>query len=257
MKNRLKEKMLKGEKVLGTFGEIGNEIAMECLGYGGLDFAIIDTEHGPFGTETALNLIRAAKYTDITPLVRVKDGNRNSVLKMLDAGAMGLVIPNIHTVREVAEIVSYGKYYPVGERGVAPTAGTHFWTEDYAARGLAHYFAVSNRETLLLPQCETRGCLESIEEIVNMDGVDGIFIGPFDLSTALGKPGQLNDPEVRKAIEHVLQTCQEAEKFAFIYSGTEKDAETRFEMGFDAVAYGMDTTVLINTWKEIVARVKS
>ena len=89
MKNAIKEKMRSGEKVLGTFFELGGNTAVECLGLAGLDFFIIDTEHGPFDVESAMNFIRAGELRGISPLVRVKDTTRPSILKMLDIGAMG------------------------------------------------------------------------------------------------------------------------------------------------------------------------
>ena len=257
MKNKIKEKMLKGEKTLGTFHEIGSAVAVECLGYSGLDYVIIDTEHGPFDVETVQNYARAAKVSGITPLVRVKDGQRNSILKMLDVGAMGLIIPNVQSVEEVKNIIKYGKYFPIGERGIAPTSGSSYWYTDYASQGLDHYFEVSNNETLLLPQCETRGCLDNIEEIVALEGVDGIFVGPYDLSTALGKPGQFGDEEVKGAIQKVLDACKKAGKFSFIYAGTESDIKKNYQMGYDSVTYNMDAIVLTEAYKKIRVNAES
>jgi len=159
MKNELKAKMLAGEKALGTFFELGSATAVECLGLAGMDYIIIDTEHGPFDPDRALEFVRTAKLYNTTPLVRVQEISRAAILKMLDIGAMGLVIPNVNTVEEAEKIVEYGKYMPLGKRGVANTAGSGFWYEDYARHGLPAYFETSNRESLLLPQCETLGCL--------------------------------------------------------------------------------------------------
>lgn len=256
MHNKLKEKLDNGQKVLGTFHEIGSASAVEALGYGGYDYLIIDAEHGPFDVESVQQYVRAANGADITPLVRVKDGERNSILKMLDVGAQGLIIPNVHTVEEVKKVVSYGKYFPMGNRGVAPTSGSAFWTADYATQGLDHYFEVSNRETLIIPQCETRGALENIEEIVAIEGVDGIFVGPYDLSTALGKPGQFSDPEVSGGIQRVLDACKAAGKYSFIYAGNFDAIIKNFEMGYDSITYGMDVITLIEAVKQTVKDVK-
>ncbi len=99
------------------FFEIGSSIAVESLGIAGLDFLIIDTEHGPFDVESTMEYIRAAELKDLTPFVRVKDRTRSSILKMLDIGAKGLIIPFIKTVEDAEKIVEYGKYFPVGKRG--------------------------------------------------------------------------------------------------------------------------------------------
>ena len=210
MKNLLKEKLLAGQKGIGTFFEIGGSNAVECLGASGLDFFIIDSEHGPFEPESAADLVRAACLRDITPFVRVKDCSRAAVLKMLDIGVQGLVVPCVESVQEVRDLVSYAKYYPVGNRGVMWGRDAIWGEADYASKGLAQYFETCNSKTLLIPQCETAGCLAGIEEITHIDGVDGIFIGPFDLSVALNKPGEFGTQEFKDAIDRILKACKDA-----------------------------------------------
>ena len=249
MKNALREKILRGERTLGTFFELGSATAAECLGLAGLDYMIIDTEHGPFAPERALDFVRAAKLYNITPLARVQEISRSAILKLLDVGAMGLVVPCVNSVEEAEKIVEYGKYMPLGKRGVANTAGSGFWYEDYARQGMPHYFEVSNRETMLLPQCETMGCLENIEKIVAIDGVDGIYVGPFDLSCAMGIPGEFSRPEFKDALRHVQAVCRAAKKPSFIYAANEDSVKSGFEMGYDSVTYGMDATMLVNAFK--------
>ena len=194
---------------------------------------------------------RAAKLYGLTPFARVQEISRAAILKLLDVGVMGLVIPDVRTVAEVEKIVEYGKYLPLGKRGVANTAGSGFWFEDYAQHGLEHYFEVSNRETMLLPQCETVECLEHLEEIVRVPGIDGIYVGPFDLSTALGKPAQFDDPEIKDAIAHIQGVCRAAGKFSFIYAADEATARADFDLGYDSVTMGMDATVLTNAFKGV------
>lgn len=253
--NKFREKTMNGERTLGTFHELGSEAAIELLAYAGMDYVLIDTEHGPFDVETTSRYIRAAKLAGTTPLVRVKDGERNSVLKMLDVGAMGIVIPNVQSVEEVKKVVEYGKYVPLGNRGVAPASGTHYWTQDYATQGLPHYFEHVNREQLIIPQCETVGALEHIEEIVATDGVDGIFVGPYDLSTAMGKAGQFDDQEVIDAIQKVVDVCKAAGKFSIIYGTSVENAKQRFEQGYDSVTLTMDALHFSNAIKQIVEEV--
>lgn len=253
MKNILKEKISRGGKALGTFFELGGATAVECLGLSGLDFMIIDTEHGPFDVESAMDFVRAAERRDITPLVRVKDSTRPSILKMLDIGAHGLIIPCVHTVEEARKLVEFGKYYPLGMRGFAHSRSSGFGFEDFA-QDVDSYFETCNSKTMILPQCETKGCLDKIEEIAALEGVDGIFIGPYDLSIALGKPARFDDEEITAAITRILKACKSAGKFAFIYTAEEEAARGYFDDGFDAVAYGMDAIVYINAFKQLVDR---
>ena len=199
MKNILKEKLAGGGKALGSFFEIGGETAVEGLGYTGLDYIIIDTEHGPFDVESSINLIRAAELKGLTSFVRVKDISRPAILKNLDIGAMGLVVPCVETVDEAKKLVEWAKYYPLGKRGFFYARKAGYGYEEFS-KNIQGYFDTCNRETLLLPQCETKGCLDNIEEIAALDGVDGIFIGPYDLSVGLGIPAQFDKPIFKEEI---------------------------------------------------------
>ncbi|MDD4844367.1 MAG: aldolase/citrate lyase family protein [Anaerotignum sp.] len=256
MSKDIRQKLQDGEKVVGTFFEIGGSTAVECLGLSGLDFFIIDTEHGPFDVESSANFIRAAELRKIAPFVRIRDATRPSVLKMLDIGAKALIVPCINSVEEVQKLVEYGKYYPVGMRGFAPTRAGGFGFEEFAA-DINHYFEFCNKTTMIIPQCETLGCLEHIEEITAIEGVDGIFIGPYDLSCSFGKPGQFNDPEIVHAFDRVVKACKAAGKFVLIYAGSEEVAKKYLEDGFDGVAYNMDAIVYINAYKNIIKNIKS
>ena len=129
---------------------------------------------------------------------------------------------------------------------MANTAGSGFWYEEYAQQGLAHYFEVSNRETMLLPQCETVECLNDLENILAVPGIDGVYVGPFDLSTALGKPGMFDDPEVKDAIAHIQKVCAAMGKLSFIFAANETAAKQDFLLGYGSVTLGMDATILTN-----------
>jgi 4-hydroxy-2-oxoheptanedioate aldolase len=251
MKNVLKAKLESGKNVVGTFFEIGGTAAIECLGLTGLDFMVIDTEHGPFDVESAMEYIRVAELHGITPLVRTKNHQRASILKMLDVGAKGLIIPNIHTIEEVKEIVEYGKYAPVGNRGffMGRTAGYGY---NIIAKDVPGYFNTCNRETMLIPQCETVGCLENIETIAAMAGVDGIFVGPFDLSISMGIPAQFDHPDFKAALKRIVNACKAAGVPAFIFAGNADGAKVHFANGFEGVAINTDASVYIQAYKSIL-----
>lgn len=255
MKNLFRQKMKNGEKTLGTFHELGSQVAVELLAYAGMDYVIIDEEHGPFDPQSTSQYIRAAKLAGTTPFVRIKDFERNSILRSLDVGAMGLIIPNVKSVNDVKKIIEFGKYYPLGDRGVAPTSGSQYWTQEYARNGLDYYFETCNREQLIIPQCETKEALESIETIVNLPGVDGIFVGPYDLSTSMGKPGQFQDKEVIEAIKHILNSTKKAEKFAIIYGIDAEDAIKRFQEGYDSVTVAMDAIIFSQAVENLVKKI--
>lgn len=255
MKNILKEKFDGGGKALGTFFEIGGETAVEGLGYTGLDYIIIDTEHGPFEVESSMNLIRTAELKGLTPLVRIKDISRPEVLKNLDIGAMGLIVPCVETVEEAGKLVEWAKYYPLGKRGFFYARKAGYGYEEFS-KNVQGYFDVCNSETLLIPQCETKGCLDNIEEITALDGVDGIFIGPYDLSVGLGIPAQFHKPEFKEAIARVLKACKDNNKLSFIFTGDPALANQYFEQGFDSVTVGTDIAFYIAGIKAMVEGIK-
>ena len=251
MRNDLFDKLKAGQKPVGSFLSLGNATTAECLALAGVDYLIIDSEHGPFGVESALEIMRAAELGGSTALVRVQDGSRASILKMLDIGARALVIPNIHTVGEVKRLVEYGKFFPQGQRGLFMARSCGYGQADYA-RKFTDYMNLANERTLLLPQCETRGCLDNIEEIAAVEGVSGIFVGPFDLSVGLGKPTRFDDPEFQEALRRILAACKAAGKFSFIFSPDVETARKYFEQGFDSVVVSVDGLMLIEAYKGVM-----
>ena len=247
MDNLLKDMLEQNKKTVGTFFSMGSSEAVEALGIAGMDYVILDKEHGPYGVETVQQYIRAAERRNITPLVRVKDLTRPSILKVLDVGARGIIIPMIRSKREVEKVIEFAKYYPQGRRGVAFTRSSSYGS----VKSLEDYFEEANKKTLVLPQCETRECVENIDDILDMDGVDGIFIGPYDLSQAFGKPGRISDPEIQDTIDKVLVACKRHKKHSFIYAPDKETASGYFRRGFDSVAIGMDILLYIETFKDI------
>lgn len=257
MKNRFLDKFRSGEPSVGTFFEMGGPAVGEMIALTELDYFVIDGEHGPYDVLQAADIIRAAEGAGTAaPFVRVKDSQRNSILRMLDVGAKGLIIPQVQSVDEVRRIVEYGKYYPVGSRGFAPTRNSLYGCSDDAKGSVQEYFDRCNTSQLLIPQCETMGCLEAIEEIAAVDGVDGIFVGPYDLSVAMGAPAQFDRPEFAAALKRVLEAVQRAGKFCIIYADTEDAAVKRFDEGFDSVALSMDCILYRRAINGAVAAIK-
>ena len=198
--------------------------------------------------------IAAAQGAGLTALARANEISRTAVLRLLDVGAQGVVVPCVETVEEVRELVRYAKFAPLGNRGFCPTRDGG-WGHAAHAVSISGYMETSNRETLLLPQCETVGCLEHIEEITAMDGVDGIFVGPFDLSIALGHPGEFNAPVVHDAILRVQAACKRSGKLSIIFTGSAAASRQRFAEGFDSVTMGMDSLFYVEMYKNLVADV--
>ena len=251
--NRIQEKFLNKELSVGTFTQLASPVAVECLGRTGLDYVLIDTEHTAVGIEFLTAAITAADAAGIVPLVRINGIARDKVLQPLDYGAQGLIIPAVETVEEVRTLVRYAKFAPLGSRGYAPTRDGRWGTDGISRQGPEAYMDNSNRQTLLLPQCETLGCLEHIEEIAAMDGVDGIFVGPMDISIALGCPLQVDAAPVRSAMRSVLEACRRSGKLAMIYSNDAASAHRMAELGFDSVTVGADIFLLLGAYEKLAA----
>ena len=243
MCNTLKEKLSLGKRPLGTFVGTGSPAVVECLGCAGLDFVILDNEHSPIEAETTAALVRAAELRNITPLARIREISRPAILKLLDVGVQGLIIPDVRSADDIRRIVSYAKYAPVGQRGFCPSRKDGWGTDPQC--GVLDTMAHFNAETLVIPQCETAEALADIETIAAMDSVDGIFIGPFDLSISMGMPGDFENPEFLAALERILAACRAAGKPCLIFAGDGTGAAARFAQGYDGVAMGLDATLLI------------
>ena len=254
--NRIREKFLNHELSVGTFTQLTSTVAVEALGRTGLDYVLIDTEHSAVGIEFLSSAITAADAAGIVPLVRINVIARSKVLQPLDYGAQGLIVPAVETVEQVRRLVEYAKFPPVGNRGFCPTRDGGYGYDEVSMQGTDVYFAHANQETLLIPQCETVGCLEHIEEITAMDGVDGIFVGPFDLSIALGRPMAFDCDEMRAALDRILNACHKNNKMAFIFCGDAQAAKARAAQGFDSVTAGLDIMALVDSYRAMVQDIR-
>ena len=255
MKNVAQDKLKAGKNVVGTFFESGSAANIEILGLSKLDYLIIDMEHSPYSIDQVTDFVRAAELREIAPFVRIKNTLRSTVLNVLDIGARGLIIPAIKTVEEVKSVIEYAKYYPMGQRGAYFPRAYDFGMRDQPQDVLNHFKNV-NDNTLIIPQCETKESLECIEDIVALEGVDGIFIGPYDLSIALGKPAAFTDEVVINAFDKVLSACKKYNKHCFIYAPNATAANNYFSKGYRGVCVSADTIELGNSYTRILSEIK-
>ncbi len=257
MLNKLRRTINEKGNALGTFLGVSTPSIVEILGYTGMDFIVIDTEHGPYDTMPVSDLIRASDNRGMSPIVRVAEVTHKEIQRAVDNGAEGIIIPCLKRTDEFRKAVELCKYPPLGSRGFIKSRGCGFGNEEWAQGTLEEFMYNSNEKVLLLPQCETRDALENIEEIVNIEGIDGIFIGPFDLSISMGIPGQFDIPEFRQAINRVLIACKEAGKLCMIFTNSIEDAKKYMNQGFDAVANSIDTIMFMNAYKEMVENIRN
>jgi len=256
MKNRLKEKIRGGEVVVGSFLFTPSPTVMEIFGYSGFDFAIIDTEHAPLGPLDAVdleNVIRAAEVSGITPLVRLPERSRIMTQKALDAGALGIVVPQMQNREDVEQAVMDAKYPPKGHRGSCYlTRPTHF-----TAAFTPSYWEEANENTMVVPLIETKEAVDQLEEILSVKGVDFLFFGSRDYSMSLGYP-TTDNPETRRAIQHVNEVCAEkgVPLARFLYPPYEKSVKQAMDEGFRILVVGGDVTLLYEACRDVVNSVR-
>lgn len=253
----MKETIQKKGYAIGTFFGMGNVPMMECISYTGLDFVVIDTEHGPYDTETVHNLISAAEKGGVIPIVRVGDVTHKEIQRAADGGARGIIIPCLKEREQFEEAVRLAKFAPLGDRGFIKGRGTGFGNEPWAMGNLSEYMKNSNDRLLLLPQCETREALEKIEEIVKIEGIDGIFIGPFDLSIALGIPGEFENPIFKESVRRIKEACHNEGKLCMTFTMDPAEAKVSVKNGMDAVAVSIDSAVIKDAYTTLIAEVRS
>lgn len=252
MQNQLNDKIRSGQTTLGTFIELGHMNGIEALEGTGLDFVILDGEHSAMDTETVTDLVRACESAGLTSLVRVAEVSHREIQRILDGGAEGLVVPGLKTVAEVRALVDFAKFRPVGNRSFCPARVSRWGARDWADGPLEAYMAHCNRNVLVLPQCETAELLDSIEEVAAMDGVDGVFIGPYDLSISMGIPGQFDHPEFQAAVRRITDSVHGAGKILMYFTGDPAMAGQLADLHINGIALGMDTAVLHQGYRQLV-----
>ena len=254
--NKLRDLYAARKPAIGTFFSSGNASMMECLGYTGMDFAIIDTEHGPFDTETMMDLIRAAESVGLAPVVRIADVSHKEIQRAADCGAQGIIVPCLRSFEDFEKAVDLAKYAPLGHRGFIKGRGAGFGFAPWTEGPLESYYERSNDKLMVIPQCETAEALEQIERIAAIEGLDGIFIGPFDLTTAMGIPGRFDSPEYLAAKTRIRLACEAAGIPCYILSMTTGEAAVLLNEGFAGVAHDLDFDVFTKAYKGIVEEIR-
>ena len=199
--NAAKLAIAEGKVALGIGVQTNSPDMVEMAAAANFDFVYLDLEHGSFGFDSAVHLIRAAEASGITPLVRVPDHTPSFIMRVLDAGAMGVIVPNVKSAAEAQSVVSAAKYTwnsNGGSRGACPgTRATWHQVRDWADFSIA-----SNKETSVWLLLESPESLQAVDDIVKVPGIDAIMLGPFDLAHAMGLPGQTTH-------EVVIDACRE------------------------------------------------
>lgn len=247
-----KERLRRPEAQIGLWLGLADPYTAELCATAGFDWLLIDGEHGPNDLRSTLSSLQAIAAYDSQPVVRVPHGDTALIKQVLEIGATTLLVPMVDTAQQARELVRAMRYPPEGVRGVGSgLARSSRWGGD------RNYLQTANERVCLLVQVETRAGLEAVAEIAAVDGVDGIFVGPADLSASLGYLGQPGHPTVREAIEAAFRAIEAAGKAAGILAVDEALARHYIGLGARFVAVGVDATLLAQATRALAARFKS
>jgi 2-keto-3-deoxy-L-rhamnonate aldolase RhmA len=249
----LKAKLKRGETVWGTFVyEFGSAAVPRIMQAAGWDYILIDTEHAGFGIETVSSLLTVSSTIGLPALVRVPETQRSFLSRPLDAGALGLMIPRVESRAQAEAIVRYTKYPPAGDRG-AILGNAH---TDYRMVEGKTFMRQANAETLLIMQIETQAGLDQMDEILSVPGLDVALIGPFDLSTSLGIPGEVNHPRMVAAIDRFVKSCARHKVVPGNFVTTVADGQVWLRRGMRFLIYSVDFCILMERSRQVLAELR-
>ncbi|NHB57337.1 4-hydroxy-2-oxoheptanedioate aldolase [Acinetobacter sp. 194] len=249
--NHFKRK-LKTEQQIGLWVGLADAYGTEIAANAGYDWLLIDGEHAPSDLRTTLSQLQSIAAYPSQAVVRPPIGSVQLIKQLLDIGAQTLLIPMVETVEQAELMVKAVRYPPEGIRGVgAALARATRWNS------IEDYYQTAHEDICLLIQIESVTGLNNLDDILNVEGIDGIFIGAVDLSATMGYQGNPNHPEVQKAVIDAIQRIRQSGKAAGILSTQHEATQKYLDIGTEFVAVGVDTSVLINSLKELLAKYKT
>ena len=251
--NPVKQTLAQGGTAVGTMAfEFCTPGLARLAANAGADFIIYDMEHTGWSIETVRDLIASGDGAPIVPFVRVPATQYHFIARVLDVGAMGIMVPMVGDAAQAEMIVQSAKYPPLGQRGAA----FHMAHDGYAGGDVLEKMRSANDEVVLIAQIENRSGLENVERIAAVDGIDILWIGQFDLSNFLGIPGQFTHPTFFDAIKRVTEACQRYGKTAAFMVPSVEEGLERMRQGFRCVAYWGDLWIYQQGLKQGVAALK-
>jgi 2-dehydro-3-deoxyglucarate aldolase len=249
MQQDFRTRLRRGDTLLGTMVTLASPSAAEVLAGIGFDWFFIDGEHGALETRDLLAILQAVSHR-VACIVRVPAADEVAIKKMLDLGAHGIIVPQVNTAEQAANVVRWARYAPEGARGVG-LARAHGYGQRFK-----EYLESANREIAVIVQAEHATAVENIESIVRVPGVDAVLLGPYDLSASLGRMGRVDDPAVVAAIRRVTDACRAADMPLGYFGVTAAAVKPYFAQGYTLIVAGVDTTLLGGAARTLLAELR-
>jgi 4-hydroxy-2-oxoheptanedioate aldolase len=224
--NRVKRLWAEGRPALGGWLTVPSSFSAEVMAHAGFDWLCVDMQHGVIDYQVAVTMLQAISTTDSVPIVRVPWNEPGIIMKALDAGAYGVIVPIVNTATEAEAAVTACRYPPLGIRSHGPIRATLYGGRDYITR--------ANGEVLCIVQVETKESIENLDDLLAVPGVDAAYIGPADLSLSLGLPpaSDHDEPAFVEAVQRVLDACKRHNVVPGAHAGNVVTARKRLEQGF-------------------------
>ena len=245
--NQVKKDILAGKAVYGTIALLGEPALVEMIGYAGLDYVLIDTEHSPNTMEQVEQMVRAADVAKTTSIVRVTTNSPELILRALDVGAGGVLVPQVNTAAEAAAAVRAARYAPQGDRGLAGIVRA----ARYGFSPVAEYVEWANSQTIVFTQVEHVDAVENLDSILAVEGLDGIYVGPADLSQSMGCMGKFDDSGFRRTIHSIIEKTRRTDKWAGIFCFDADDAKYWVSQGAQFITIGADSMIFASGLKKL------
>ncbi len=232
----LKNKLTKNQLTIGSWIMIGDTTSVEVMALAGFDWLAIDIEHTSIDLDTVKVLIQIIQAKKVKALVRVSKNEEVIIKKVLDMGADGIIIPMICSESDAIQAIHYSKYPPIGKRGVGLSRASQYGEK------FEEYKKWVDDELVVIAQVEHINAVNNIDQIINVNGIDGVLIGPYDLSASMGYPGKFEEKNVKEAINKVINACKENNfpSGFHIVDTDPKSLQTKIEEGFTFLAFGID-----------------
>jgi 4-hydroxy-2-oxoheptanedioate aldolase len=235
----IRETVLSGDLVTGTFLNLGSHVTAEVASQAGFDWVLLDLEHGAGDRAELLRQLQAVESGGAVPIVRLGWNEMPAFKRTLDLGARGIMVPFVNTAEEASRAAASLQYPPDGERGTAVFCRATSYGAEFET-----YFAEANANLLSVVQIETAEAVKNADAIAGVDRVDVLFVGPMDLSVSLGMPRRFDEPVFREALSQVVAACRQHGKAAGILAPDPEVAGRFIELGFTFVAAGSDGAIV-------------